>query len=470
MKSKFCLIFLLFILTFLIWGCAADGGSSMATQIPTEPGSTQPPTVESIADTGELVSLTAVLSEIEGEVIAKQSGEDSFYEVANGFVLNSLGQVSTGYEARVRLDISDGSIVRLGANAVFTLDYGKKTAEGTTTKLELNLGQIWVILKGGSIDIDTESGVASIRGSYGGLSVSPTGEVYFTCFEGDMHISLASGVYECQEGTTLTIKGLFDDDPEPGYWTKEQIEAFLNANPEGLEVYEVFQAAVDSPEPDDDLDGVPNTIDDCPDEGNVGFGVDDVGCPNDPPPGDFDGDDVENALDDCPYLGDLGYGVDGDGCPYPPPDKDGDGYPDDVDACDNEGSIGFGLDAYGCPLSDPDPDGDDVLGDDDLCPDEGDEGYGVDDDGCPNPPPPIDPDIDNDGVPNIPDEDKCPTKGASEWGLTPKGCPKKKPPTKCTDTDNDGFCENNGEDECPEEGPVEWCDFVDGCRVNCEEF
>jgi len=185
MKSKYSLVIVLFILSFLIGGCGPSGGDgeTITTQISTDTVSTQLPTVAPSADTSELVSLTAVLSEIEGEVIAKQADEKKFYEVANGFVLNSLGQVSTGYEARVRLDISDGSIVRLGANAVFTLNYGEETTKGTNTKLELNLGQIWVILKGGSVDIDTESGVASIRGSYGGLSVSPDGEIYFTCFE-----------------------------------------------------------------------------------------------------------------------------------------------------------------------------------------------------------------------------------------------------------------------------------------------
>jgi hypothetical protein len=476
MKSKYSLIVLLVILSFLIWGCepsgGGGGGGGVTTQVSVEIVSPQPPTVEAIDDTSELVSLTAVLSEIEGEVIAKQVDEDNFYEVANGFVLNSLGQVSTGYEARVRLDISDGSIIRLGANAVFTLDYGEETTEGTNTKLELDLGQIWLILKGGSIDVDTESGVASIRGSYGGVSVSPTGEVYFTCFEGRCYIATATGVFYITAGETILISGLLSD-PVPGYMTQDEIDEFMKINPEAEAAYAAHQAAVDSREPDDDLDGVPNTIDECPDEGDIGFGVDDVGCPNAPPPGDFDSDGVDNALDDCPYLGDLGYGIDASGCPNPPQDSDGDGYPDDVDSCDGEGSTGFGVDAYGCPRSNPDEDGDGVLNEDDLCPDDGDEGYGVDKNGCPNQPPAtIDFDIDGDGIPN--NDDQCPARGDEGYGLKPNGCPK--PPK---DSDGDGVydldddCPNsgvkgqvdeNGCPTCPDDDGDGVCNDVDQCN------
>jgi hypothetical protein len=431
MKSKNVFLYLIFVAIFIISGCQAGGGDVNTTQEIAEPEFTETVVtetspVEPSGDTGKQIAITAVLSEVEGEVIAKQANENDFYEVSNGFVLNSLGQVSTGFESKTRLDISDGSIVRLGANAVFTLEYGKEIEEGTNTKLELYLGQIWIILKGGSIDVDTESGVASVRGSFLGLSVGPNGEVYATCYEGDCYVATATGVIHFTAGETVLITGLTDP-PTPGYMTQEEIDEFMANNPEAEAAYALHLEQKEGQLPDDDFDGVPNEDDNCPDQGDIGFGVDDNGCPNPPPPGDADGDEVQNADDDCPFLGDLGYGVDSVGCPNPPADQDEDGYPDVVDACPDEDDAGFGLDAYGCPLSDPDPDGDEVLGDDDLCPEEGDEGYGVDDVGCPNPPPPLNPDIDGDGVPNIPDEDHCPTKGPSEWGLTPKGCPKKKP-------------------------------------------
>ena len=160
MKSKNVFLYLIFVAIFVISGCQAGGGDVNATQEVAESEVTETVVVETasvdpLEDSGEQIALTAVLSEVEGEVIAKQANENDFSEVSNGFVLNSLGQVSTGFESKTRLDISDGSIVRLGANAVFTLEYGKEIEEGTNTKLELYLGQIWIILKGGSIDVDT---------------------------------------------------------------------------------------------------------------------------------------------------------------------------------------------------------------------------------------------------------------------------------------------------------------------------
>jgi len=453
MKSKTLIIFILIMVATVISGCQAKTENVTGTPGTTLPGvteTTQPTTAPEKSGTGQgnQIELTAVLSELEGEVIAKQLDETDFSQVSNGFVLKSLGQVSTGFESRVRLDISDGSIVRLGANAVFTLDYGKEIEEGTKTKLELNLGQIWIVLKGGSIDVDTESGVASVRGSFLGISVSPSGEVYATCFEGDCYVATATGVIHFSAGETVLITGVTVP-PTTGYMTQEEIDQFMAVNPEAEAAYALHLEQKESALPDDDFDGVPNEDDACPNQGDMGFGVDETGCPNTPPPGDEDSDGVQNADDACPFLGDLGFGVDSSGCPNSPADQDGDGYPDPVDKCPNQGDAGFGLDAWGCPRPNPDNDGDGVPNTEDECPDRGDQGYGVDDVGCPNPPPPtaVDNDWDDDGIPN--DEDKCPHQGPSEWGLSPGGCPKN-PPDTCAnlggDTDGDGVCD--AYDEC----------------------
>jgi hypothetical protein len=457
MKLKTLIIFFFLMAMFVIGGCQPKTDNMVNTADITQPSTaetTAPTTApeKPVADKEKQIELTAVLSELEGEVIAKQVEDVDFSEVSNGFVLKSLGQVSTGFESRVRLDISDGSIVRLGANAVFTLDYGKAVEEETNTKLELDLGQIWIILKGGSIDVDTESGVASVRGSFLGISVSPTGEVYATCFEGDCYVATATGVIHFSAGETVLITGITIP-PTTGYMTQAEIDEFMAINPEAQAAYALHLEQIASALPDDDFDGVPNEDDSCPDQGDVGFGVDETGCPNTPPPGDEDSDGVQNVDDECPFLGDLGFGVNSSGCPNPPADQDGDGYPDPVDKCPNQGDAGFGLDAWGCPRPNPDTDGDGVPNTEDNCPDRGDQGYGVDDVGCPYPPPPtaVDDDWDDDGIPN--DEDKCPYQGPGEWGLTPGGCPKNPQPTCLEgDTDGDGVCNEN--DECPNQGDV----------------
>ena len=109
--------------------------------------------------------------------------------------------------------------------------------------------------------------------------------------------------------------------------------------------------------PDDDNDGVPNTIDNCPnvanpgqedtDAGGVGDGVGDAcdNCPNDANPNqaDIDSDGVGDACDICPDAFDPNQeDSDGDGsgdacdnCPIPndQSDTDGDGLGDECDNC-----------------------------------------------------------------------------------------------------------------------------------------
>ena len=164
---------------------------------------------------------------------------------------------------------------------------------------------------------------------------------------------------------------------------------------------------------DDDLDGIPNSKDDCPKiKGSEAMN----GCP------DTDGDGISDAKDACPKVAGLKEfmgcpDTDGDGiadkddkCPKVAglkdfmgcPDTDGDGIQDSEDSCPNIKGL---KENNGCP---PDSDGDGVYDTEDKCPNV--KGI-VSNSGCPS-------DKDGDGVYDT--EDKCPTvKGKSEYG----GCP-----------------------------------------------
>ncbi len=106
---------------------------------------------------------------------------------------------------------------------------------------------------------------------------------------------------------------------------------------------------------DDDNDGFPNWIDNCPTTpGTV------QGCP------DSDGDGIINIADACPSQ----YGVP---CTNGCPDSDGDCYANNNDACPNDYSTTNG----GCPPVDSDGDGfDDNI---DACPND----YSTTNNGCP---------------------------------------------------------------------------------------
>ncbi len=101
---------------------------------------------------------------------------------------------------------------------------------------------------------------------------------------------------------------------------------------------------------DRDKDGVPDSVDECPD---VAGPVELHGCP------DTDGDGIPDKNDKCPnQKGVAKY----NGCPIP--DSDGDGINDEEDKC----PLVAGVAKYqGCPI--PDRDGDGVNDEEDRCPD-----------------------------------------------------------------------------------------------------
>ncbi len=131
---------------------------------------------------------------------------------------------------------------------------------------------------------------------------------------------------------------------------------------------------------DRDGDGIPDSVDACPDdpEDKDGF-QDEDGCPDK----DNDGDGIPDAQDKCPNEPEDKDGFqDADGCPEA--DNDHDGIPDTLDKCPNEPEDFDGFeDADGCP--DPDNDHDGFPDAVDKCPNDPETVNGFeDDDGCPD--------------------------------------------------------------------------------------
>lgn len=158
--------------------------------------------------------------------------------------------------------------------------------------------------------------------------------------------------------------------------------------------------------PDSDGDGIADYMDDCP---TLAGPESTKGCP------DSDGDGVADKDDDCPEE----YGTAANnGCPEDK-DSDNDGVLDSEDECPN---IPGTISNKGCPEGIADRDGDGVADDIDKCPDQaGSAAF----DGCP--------DTDGDGIPDI--DDMCPSKPGPKIY---NGCP---------DTDGDGI--HDGRDRCP---------------------
>lgn len=90
---------------------------------------------------------------------------------------------------------------------------------------------------------------------------------------------------------------------------------------------------------------------------------------------DSDADGIIDSEDECPNQGEGELGLDSDGCPLK--DSDGDGIADRNDECPEQGASEIGLTSDGCPAQDSDNDG--LTNRVDVCPDS----YGTKSNGCP---------------------------------------------------------------------------------------
>jgi hypothetical protein len=184
----------LFLLTsFLLSACAA-------------PATPAPPTVQ---------PRTAQLSELQNSVSARDTGTVEWATASAGSLINVSGGVRTGDESRARLDTSEGSIIRIAANTEFELLEFPAELNNPITKLRLEAGKIWIIvseaLGDGNIEIETPTGIATVRGSLMSVEQTATsGTMQITCLEGACRLRGNSGQF-------ITVPpGQQSDIPAPG--------------------------------------------------------------------------------------------------------------------------------------------------------------------------------------------------------------------------------------------------------------
>jgi hypothetical protein len=176
--------------------------------------------------------ITALLSEFSGKVQVMKASKGVFEAASTDFRLEVNDQVLTGEDGRARIDISDGTIIRLSPLSNFVLTSMEDTDQGTMTRLKLNIGRLWIILKGGVVEVDTPSGLASVRGSYLHVWVDPlTEETNVTCLEGECTLGNDEGTVSLVAGQTAHIRGR-GKAPEAGKMTHQDVNEWLDANPE----------------------------------------------------------------------------------------------------------------------------------------------------------------------------------------------------------------------------------------------
>lgn len=177
-------------------------------------------------------ALTANLREISGTVTYRPAGRTEFLPVLPDQIITIQSSVKTARQSRVRLDLSNQSIVRLGENTLFVLQDEQQENQGARYRVNLGIGEIWIILRDGSLEVETPSGLAAVRGSFLHVEYYPeTRLTRLTCLEGACSVKNESGQVDLVAGETGSV---YDQAlaPVAGRMDKNDINAWLQNNPE----------------------------------------------------------------------------------------------------------------------------------------------------------------------------------------------------------------------------------------------
>ena len=193
------------------------------------PTVTRAPTASPTPKSNRSASFTVVEKTVE----ARKSEKDAYSPASEGLALPVGGQARTGEDGRARLDLApDGTIVRMVPNTVFTLASLEEKEKSPFTTIKLFFGQIFIILQGGSLEVETPSGVAAVSGSMMSVSYNPDeGVMTATCLEGHCSLRNDAGKIELVAGQAADIQnGALSDEPRP--ITDQELQNWLDYTPE----------------------------------------------------------------------------------------------------------------------------------------------------------------------------------------------------------------------------------------------
>ena len=174
----------------------------------------------------------AVFVEIENSIEARSTAEDQLLPAEIGQKLFPGGNAQSGEDSRARLDlVPEGTIIRLAPNSDFTLDAFKNDDDTPYTRLKLITGQIWIILFGGELDVETSYGTATVRGSMMSVSFGEAG-MRVTCLEGHCALENDAGRVELKEGFGSAISAEGQPPAAPSPIDKPDVDQWKQANPE----------------------------------------------------------------------------------------------------------------------------------------------------------------------------------------------------------------------------------------------
>ncbi len=175
----------------------------------------------------------ATFTLIVNDIRARLGESAAFGPAGMGDQLVAGGQAQSGEDSRARLDLEpEGTIVRLGPNTLFTLEALNDDTENPLTRLNLLLGQIWIVLASGSLEVETPYGTGAVRGSYMSVAFDPLQGMIVTCLEGHCGLSNTAGTVALTGGQASSIPTEGQPPSAPRPLSTEEIGQWQEASPE----------------------------------------------------------------------------------------------------------------------------------------------------------------------------------------------------------------------------------------------
>ncbi|MQC24545.1 MAG: hypothetical protein DWG81_01185, partial [Chloroflexi bacterium] len=176
----------------------------------------------------------ARITDLVADVRARNASFRAMAPAVPGIVISVGGMVQTGVASRTKVTLSDGAIIRLDENSSFELaEMALDSGYEPLTKLKLLGGRVWAQINGGSLEIETASSLATVRGSKMGVGISETGDVVVTNLEGAVKLQVGGVAVDVGRGEQALIpQG--GGAPVVGPMDQAQLEAWVANNPEAI--------------------------------------------------------------------------------------------------------------------------------------------------------------------------------------------------------------------------------------------
>jgi hypothetical protein len=162
-----------------------------------------------------------------------QEGQDPF-QAQIGQNLHAGDELLVPPGETIKLELSDGSIVRLSGGTILQLL--ALDQEGQAARFQLHRGAVWIILAGEEIEVQALSGNAIVRGSYMSVSAKDlVGQVTeVTCLEGHCELNNAQGSTVLGDGQATTISSPQEAPALAQPMGTDQYAAWSEASPEAV--------------------------------------------------------------------------------------------------------------------------------------------------------------------------------------------------------------------------------------------